>query len=76
MIETQSTDRILEILENLSDEELSINLLKEFSDKNRKFGKLLLNKDSSLGHDEWKIKCDEAKKDMDEFLAKIESYSL
>lgn len=76
MVETKDTDRILEILENLSDEALSVNLLKEFSEKNKKFGKLILNQDSALSHDEWKQRCDEAKKEMDEFLAKIESYSL
>ena len=75
MIETKDTDRILEILENLSDEALSVNLLKEFSEKNKEFGKLILNQDSTLSHDEWKQRCDEAKKEMDEFLAKIESYS-
>jgi hypothetical protein len=76
VIETKDTDKILEILENLSDEALSVNLLKEFSEKNKKFGKLILNQDSALSHDEWKQRCDEAKKEMDEFLAKIESYSL
>ncbi|RLA63566.1 MAG: hypothetical protein DRQ88_01640 [Epsilonproteobacteria bacterium] len=75
MIDTQNTDKILEILETLSDEELSVNLLKEFSDKNKNFGKLLLNRDSNLTHDEWKKRCDEAQKDMDDFLAKIESYN-
>jgi len=76
VVETKDTERILEILENLSDEALSVNLLKEFSEKNKKFGKLLLNQDSTLSHAEWKNMCNEAKNEMDEFLAKIESYSL
>ncbi len=76
MVETKDTDRILEILENLADEALSVNLLKEFSEKNKKFGKLLLNQDSTLSHTEWKKMCDEAKNEMNEFLARIESYSL
>jgi len=75
VLDTKDTNRILEILEHLPDEALSVNLLKEFSEKNKRFGKLLLNRESELSHDEWKIKCDEAKKEMDVFLAKIESYS-
>jgi hypothetical protein len=72
-VDSRETDRVLSILENLEDGTLSINLLREFSEKNKQFGKILLNRNENLDHEDWKRQCDQAKKEMDEFLVKVES---
>lgn len=75
MIDNLQSQRILEILENLKDESLAVQLLKEFNDKTAKLGKLTLNLDPNLSSAEWKKLCDQAKKEVDEIVAKIESMS-
>lgn len=71
MLDNQDINNILEILENLEDEELAVELLREFNSASKDLGKLLLNLDKSLPHDEWKRQCDVAQKRVDAVVAKI-----
>ena len=66
--------KVMEILEELEerDEKLAIALLKEFNDKSKKLGKLLMNLDPDLSHEEWKGECDKAKKEVDDVVKRIE----
>lgn len=61
------------ILEELEDEQLAVQLLKELNDKTRALGVVLMNMDSSLSHEEWKKECDQAKKEVDLLVKKIKS---
>ncbi len=71
MIDNSEVNRILEKLENHHDEDEAVVLLKEFNAASSLLGKLLLNLDKSLPHDIWKNSCDEAKKQLDQVVGKI-----
>lgn len=71
MLDNQDINTILEKLENLEDEELAVELLKEFNATSKILGKLLLNLDKSLPHEEWKKQCDEAQKNVDAVVSRI-----
>ena len=71
MLDNTEVEAVLAKLEELEDEELAVKLLKEFNEKTKHLGQLILNKDKSLDHEEWKQLCDEAKKDVDEILSRI-----
>lgn len=75
MIDNKELERIMDILENLEDEELSVKLLKEFNERTSRLGKLIMNKDSSLSHEEWKKLCEDAKDEVDFIIKKIEGLS-
>lgn len=65
--------QVMAILENMEDEEKAARLLKELNDATSELGKLIMNKNSDLGHDEWKKQCDEAKNKVDRIISSIES---
>ena len=71
MLDNREVNAILEKLENLDDETLAVELLKEFNAASGKLGKLILNLDKSLAHDEWKGQCDKAQKDLDNIVKRI-----
>ncbi len=71
MLDNREVNAILEKLENLGDETLAVELLREFNQASGKLGKLLLNLDKSLSHDEWKGQCDRAQKDLDKIVKRI-----
>lgn len=71
MLDNKEINEILEKLENLEDEELAVELLKEFNSASKVLGKLLLNLDKSLAHDEWKRQCDEAQTRLDRVVDRI-----
>ena len=73
MIDTSEHDEIMEILENLEDESLATELLKEFNDCSRDLGQAILNRDESLPHDEWKKICDQLKSSLDLLIERIKS---
>lgn len=73
MIDNSEINRILEILENHDDEDRAVELLKEFNAASSRLGKLLLNLDKTLGHDEWKRLCDQAQNELDAIVLKIEN---
>lgn len=72
MIENKDIEHILEILENLEDEELAVSLLKEFNQASAELGKLLLNQDQALSHEEWKKLCDQAQARLSKVIETIE----
>ena len=74
MIDNSEIEKILEKLESIEDEVLAVELLKEFNACSSELGKLLLNLDKSLTHQEWKKKCDEAQLKLDEVVKKINQY--
>ncbi len=73
MIDNKELSEVLEKLEILeeTDEALAIKLLREFNAASKELGRLLLNRDESLSHDEWKEQSDAAKKNLDNILATI-----
>jgi len=71
MIDNSEINQILEKLENLEDEVLAIELLQEFNRASSELGRLLLNTDKNLSHEEWKVVCDNAKSKLDEVVKKI-----
>lgn len=71
MLDNQEINKLLEILENLDDEELAVELLKEFNSSSKDLGKLLLNLDKDLDHNEWKLQCQVAQKKLDTVVTRI-----
>ena len=75
MIDNSEVNRILEILENMEDEVLATSLLREFNEATKAHGVLLLNMDDSLSNEDWKKRCDESQKKVDEVVSRINQYS-
>lgn len=71
LIHNKEIVELMEILENMADEELSVELLKNFGELSRDWGRLMLNQDPNLTHQEWKLQCDEAKNKLEQLIAKI-----
>ncbi len=71
LIDNSDMQAVLDKLENLEDEQLATELLREFNDRSAILGKLIMNLDKELTDEEWKSRCDEAKKSVDETLQKI-----
>lgn len=61
----------MEVLESCEDENLAAELLKEFNDRSKEWGTLMLNLDPSLDHVEWKNQCDKARELLDQTIEKI-----
>ena len=73
MLDTTEMERVLGLIENLPDNEVSIRFLKEFSEKHKNFSKILFDKSPEISHEEWKQKCAQAKLEIDDFLSRLES---
>ena len=73
MLDNQEINELFEILENHDDEELAVELLKEFNLATKKLGKLVLNLDKTLPHEQWKKDCDQAQQDLDQVVTRIKS---
>jgi len=71
IIDNQEIDLIMEKLESLEDEKLAVTLLREFNETTAHYGKLLMNKDHHLTHEQWKQKCDQAKHTVNLVVKKI-----
>ncbi|PIP91888.1 MAG: hypothetical protein COW01_11840 [Bdellovibrionales bacterium CG12_big_fil_rev_8_21_14_0_65_38_15] len=74
MFDNSEIEELLNKLEDIEDEVLAASLLSEFNAKSKVLGQLLMNIDTSLSHDEWKKRCDIAKKELDSVLSKIKDY--
>ena len=72
MLDNSEINAILEKLENLEDEDLAVKLLKEFNGATKLLGKLLLNLDKNLSHNEWKRMCDEAQGNLNRVIKQID----
>jgi hypothetical protein len=73
-VENVELNTIMEIIENIEDEQASIDLLKDFNLKTKKLGNLIMNRDVELSHKNWEIQCKEAKKEVDLIVKKIREY--
>ncbi|MCK5884791.1 MAG: hypothetical protein KAG61_13965 [Bacteriovoracaceae bacterium] len=71
LIDNTELNEVMAILEELEDEVLAVELLKEFNSKTKQLGILLLNQDDSLGHAEWKKLCDDAQLDVNRIVKRI-----
>lgn len=74
MFDNSEIESLLNKLEMIEDEAAAAALLSEFNSKSKVLGQLLLNRDESLTNEEWKSKCDIAKKVLDQVLEKINDY--
>jgi hypothetical protein len=72
MIQNDELLAVMEKLEAIEDEQLAVKLLKEFNDKSKALGVLITNRDESLPHLEWKKMCDQAKKELDDFIEELD----
>jgi len=73
LLDTTELDSIMNKLEEMEDEQQAAALLREFNDASRDYGKLLMNHNESLTHDEWKAECDKAKEELHKLIVKINS---
>jgi hypothetical protein len=73
MLSNDEIDEIMLILEEMEDESLSRELLKQFSDASAHYGRLILNLDQDLEHEEWKKLTDQALVDLRSVIARIKS---
>lgn len=73
MLDNREINEVLEKLESLEDEHLAVELLKEFNRLTSLQGKLILNKDDSLSHTEWKKESDKLKNEVEKLVLKIKS---
>lgn len=73
MLDTKEMDEILSILEEHPDQDLAVLLLREFNDKTRELGLLLMNRDPSINHAEWKTKCDKTQDEVNQIVKRIKS---
>ncbi len=70
-LDNTELESLMEKLEELEDEQLAVALLRELNDATSQYGKLLLNQNLELSHDQWKAECDLAKKRVDKVMAEI-----
>jgi patatin-like phospholipase/acyl hydrolase len=71
MLDNKEINEILEKLENLEDEVLAVELLKEFNSASKHLGKLVLNLDKTIPHEQWKTDCDQARAELNRVIKRI-----
>ncbi|MFG1501536.1 hypothetical protein ABMA70_15115 [Halobacteriovorax sp. XZX-3] len=74
LIDNSDIDHVMAVLEEMDDEQLSVELLRKFNDSTKALGELLMNHDPSLDHAHWKTQCDDAKKLVDKVVKEILSH--
>ena len=75
-IDNSEINEILDILENIEDEEVAASMLAELNEATRYHGKLIMNRDPQLSHEDWKKQCDEAAKEVKNIVDRIFAYRL
>lgn len=75
LIDNTDLNKVMEVLENMEDEQLSVKLLKEFNDRTKQLGELIMNRDPELDHAHWKAQCDDAKKAVERVVEEIFSHN-
>ena len=75
VIDTSEWNDIIDILENLSDENLAAKWLSDLTRLNRELGDLILQTDSDISDDDWKKKCDDKKAQIEELVQLIRKQS-
>lgn len=73
-VDNTETIQVLEKLETLDDQDLAIKYLKMLNDKTSALGKYIMNRDHSLDHGTWKLRCDELQKEVDNLIFEIMSH--
>lgn len=73
MLGNDELEEIMLILEEMEDESLSKELLKLFSEASARYGRLMLNLDESLGHEEWKKQTDQALLALQSIIVRIKN---
>ncbi|EQC45483.1 hypothetical protein [Bacteriovorax sp. Seq25_V] len=73
ILDNKEVEEVMTILENLDDEVLAVELLKKFNEASKNLGMLVVNKDPRIPHDEWKVLCDEAQKELDDIVLSIKN---
>lgn len=71
MIDNSEIETVMDALESCEDEVLAAQLLKEFNDRSKEWGRLMLNFDDELDHATWKDECDRARGNLDQTIEKI-----
>ncbi len=74
LIDNKELNEIMDILENMEDEELSAQLLVKLNKSMSHLGKLVMNMDPNLNHDEWENLCDQARDDLEQVIAEIKNH--
>lgn len=72
MLDNAELEVLMSKLEEHEDEELAVQLLRELNDATSSYGKLLLNQNQNLSHEQWKSDCDNAKMRVDNIIQKIQ----
>lgn len=67
------TLQVLEKLEGLADQEMAVKFLKKLNDKTAELGQTIMNRDHSLDHGSWKVKCDQLQLEVDAIVTEIMS---
>lgn len=75
MIDNTEVTEVMGILEEMEDELLAVELLKDFNALTKQFGQLLLNKDPGLDHAHWKTQCDDVKGEVDKLVKRIKTFA-
>ncbi len=73
LIDNSEMMAVMSKLEELEDEVLAVELLKEFNDRTKALGAIVMNQDEGIPHEEWKVKCDDARDAVEEIVVKIMS---
>ncbi len=73
MFKNSELEEVMQKLEDLEDEALAVELLKELNTLSSMHGKLIMNRDPSLTHDEWKQACDDISDKIEHLIVKINS---
>lgn len=71
MIDNHEYQELTIILEELEDEKLAVELLRELSSTSSELGKKILNLDQSLSNEDWKKDCDRLKNQLNEIVIRI-----
>ena len=71
MIDNSEIETVMDALESCEDEVFAAQLLKEFNDRSKKWGRLMLNIEPDLDHSKWKDECDKARQNLDQTIEKI-----
>lgn len=73
IIDNLEIEELTSKLEEAEDQVAAVALLKEFNEATKEHGTLVLNLDKSLENEEWKKRCDDAQKRVEEVVKKIRS---
>lgn len=73
-VDNTETLQVLEKLENLDDQDMAILFLKKLNDKTSELGKYIMNRDHSIDHGTWKLRCDQLQTEVDMIVTEIMSF--